>query len=199
MNPANIAGEGAGSSQACAACKYQRRKCSPSCSLAPYFPADRQKDFLNTQKLFGVSNIKKILKNVKQNDKETAMKSMIYQANMRAIHPVGGCCHVIRELESHINFYKAELDFVRRQIAICRAQALQDEIQKLGSCQKLGFDSQQVQVVEDGMVTTWEDQPSLAQKMEMEDLKPHLAAFKERQLQIQFQSKESHLVWLNLF
>ncbi|KAL2529561.1 LOB domain-containing protein [Forsythia ovata] len=112
------------------------------------------------------------------------MKSMIYQANVRAIHPVGGCCHVIRELEGYINFYKEELDFVRRQIA-----TLQDEIQKLGFCQKLGFDDQQVQGVEDGVVTTWEDQPSLAQKMEMEHLKPHLAAFKERQLQNHFNLK----------
>ncbi|CAI9773143.1 unnamed protein product [Fraxinus pennsylvanica] len=140
--------EGTGSLQDCVACKYQRRKCAPNCSLAPYFPADRQKDFLDAQKLFGVSNIKKILKNVKQRKKETAMKTSISQANTRAIHPVQGCCNVIRELDSYIHLYKAELDFALRQIAICGAQALQNEIQKLG------FDNQEVEV---GMTETQED------------------------------------------
>ncbi|CAI9759614.1 unnamed protein product [Fraxinus pennsylvanica] len=186
------AADGTVSAQACAACKYQRRKCAPNCSLAPYFPADRQKDFLNAQKLFGVSNIKKILRNVKQNEKESAMRSIIFQANMRAIHPVGGCFHVIKELESYIHFYKAELDFVLRQIAICRAQALENEIQNMGSYRKLGFDNQEVEGVKIGIVGTWDDQPLLVEKME--DLKPDLGAFKERQVQVQFQSKVSNLV-----
>lgn len=188
---ANSAAEGSTvSSQACAACKYQRRKCAPNCSLAPYFPADRQKDFLNAQKLFGVSNIKKILKNVKQNEKEAATRSIIFQANMRAIHPVGGCCHVIKELESYIQFYKAELDFVLHQIAICRAQALENEIQNMGSYQKLGLDNQEVDGMDIGTMGTWDGQPLLVEKMK--DLKPDLGAFKERQVQVQFQSKVSN-------
>ncbi|KAE9467926.1 hypothetical protein C3L33_00163, partial [Rhododendron williamsianum] len=44
---------------ACAACKYQRRKCAPDCVLAPYFPHHRQRQFLNAHKLFGDEAISK--------------------------------------------------------------------------------------------------------------------------------------------
>ncbi|RVW35523.1 LOB domain-containing protein 27 [Vitis vinifera] len=40
-----------GTSQACAACKYQRRKCSSECPLAPYFPPDQPKMFANAHRL----------------------------------------------------------------------------------------------------------------------------------------------------
>ncbi|RVW52389.1 hypothetical protein CK203_072095 [Vitis vinifera] len=33
-------------SQACAACKYQRRKCKPECPLAPFFPSHDKERFL---------------------------------------------------------------------------------------------------------------------------------------------------------
>ena len=43
--------------RACAACKYQRKKCNPDCVLAPYFPADNPQRFVNFHNLFGVSSI----------------------------------------------------------------------------------------------------------------------------------------------
>ncbi|KAL1810586.1 LOB domain-containing protein 22 [Daucus carota subsp. sativus] len=84
-------------SQACAACKYQRRKCAPDCILAPYFPHLRQRQFLNAHKLFGVSNITKIIRNLEKYDKDEAMRTIIYQADVRASDPVGGCYRIIRE------------------------------------------------------------------------------------------------------
>ncbi|XP_041001372.1 LOB domain-containing protein 22-like [Juglans microcarpa x Juglans regia] len=114
---------GNGTTQACAACRYQRRKCAPDCILAPYFPHDRQKQFLNAHKLFGVSNIIKIIKNLDQPDKDEAMRTIIFQSNVRANDPVGGCCRMIRDLQRLIDYNKAELDIVLHQLAICRAQA----------------------------------------------------------------------------
>ncbi|EEF34965.1 LOB domain-containing protein, putative [Ricinus communis] len=113
--------------QACAACKYQRRKCAPDCILAPYFPHDRQRQFLNAHKLFGVSNITKIIKNLNQPDKDEAMRTIIFQSDVRANDPVGGCYRIIRELQRQIEFHKNELDLVLHQLAICRAQTQQQQ------------------------------------------------------------------------
>ncbi|XP_047160184.1 LOB domain-containing protein 22 [Vigna umbellata] len=114
---------GNSTTQACAACKYQRRKCAPDCILAPYFPHDRQRQFLNAHKLFGVSNITKIIKVVSPRDKDQAMRTIIYQSDMRASDPVGGCYRYIVDLQTQIEYCRAELDLVLQQLAMFRAQA----------------------------------------------------------------------------
>ncbi|XP_022964078.1 protein IAL1-like, partial [Cucurbita moschata] len=109
--------------QACAACKYQRRKCVPDCILAPYFPHHRQRQFLNAHKLFGVSNITKIIKNLDPFQKEEAMRTIIFQSDVRSLDPVGGCYRIIRDLQRQIQYSKAELEIVLHQLAICKHQA----------------------------------------------------------------------------
>lgn len=114
--------------QACAACKYQRRKCASDCVLAPYFPHDRQPQFLNAHRLFGVSNIVKIVGNLKQPEKDHAMRTIIFQSDARAADPVGGCYRIIRDLEQRINLAKAELEIVLHHLALCRAAAQQQVV-----------------------------------------------------------------------
>ncbi|MBA0840416.1 hypothetical protein Goarm_003000 [Gossypium armourianum] len=116
-----------GTTQACAACKYQRRKCAPDCILAPYFPHDRQRQFQNAHKLFGVSNITKIIKNLNPPEKDIAMRTIVFQSDARANDPVGGCYRIIQELQRQIEYSQAELDLVLHQLAICRAQAAQQQ------------------------------------------------------------------------
>ncbi|XP_010272196.1 PREDICTED: LOB domain-containing protein 27-like isoform X2 [Nelumbo nucifera] len=109
-----------GTSQACAACKYQRRKCSQDCPLAPYFPPDQPKMFQNAHRLFGVSNILKILKQLNTSQKMEAMRSIIYQANIRDRFPVHGCCGIICHLQHQIQQAEQELGAVNAQLAIYR-------------------------------------------------------------------------------
>ncbi|KAK4365627.1 hypothetical protein RND71_013507 [Anisodus tanguticus] len=123
-NNKNVLLRVSGAGQACAACKYQRRKCAPDCVLAPYFPHDRQRQFLNAHKLFGVSNITKIIRHLDQPLKDEAMRTIIFQSDVRANDPVGGCYRIIRDLQHHIDYCKAELDIVLHQLAYCRAQAV---------------------------------------------------------------------------
>ncbi|WMV35023.1 hypothetical protein MTR67_028408 [Solanum verrucosum] len=123
-NDKNVLLRVSGAGQACAACKYQRRKCAPDCVLAPYFPHDRQRQFLNAHKLFGVSNITKIIRHLDQPFKDEAMRTIIFQSDVRANDPVGGCYRIIRDLQRHIDYCKAELDIVIHQLAYCRAQAV---------------------------------------------------------------------------
>ncbi|XP_068649162.1 protein LATERAL ORGAN BOUNDARIES-like [Aristolochia californica] len=108
--------------QACAACKYQRRKCTPDCILAPYFPPENQPQFLNAHRLFGVSNILKIIKNLDAVQRSEAMRSIIFQADARARDPVGGCYAIIIDLWRQIQRDTAELDSVMRYLAVYRDQ-----------------------------------------------------------------------------
>ncbi|KAL0424991.1 UNVERIFIED_CONTAM: LOB domain-containing protein 22 [Sesamum radiatum] len=85
----------ASTTQACAACKYQRRKCASDCILAPYFPHARQRQFLNAHRLFGVSNIVTF----DPPAKDHAMRTIIFQSEARATDPVGGCYRIIRDLD----------------------------------------------------------------------------------------------------
>ncbi|KAL5544274.1 hypothetical protein UlMin_008058 [Ulmus minor] len=111
-----------GTSQACAACKYQRRRCTQECPLAPYFPPDQPKLFHNAHKLFGVSNIVKILKNVSPEQKGVAMWSIIYQSNEREKNPVYGCLGRIHQLKYLIWQAEEELQAVLAQLEMCRQQ-----------------------------------------------------------------------------
>ncbi|XP_019463371.1 PREDICTED: LOB domain-containing protein 27-like isoform X2 [Lupinus angustifolius] len=111
-----------GTTQACAACKYQRRKCTSECLLAPYFPADQPKVFLNVHKLFGVSNIVKILKILEPDQKKIAMDSIIIQSNYRSKYPVHGCWEEICRLQYQILWAEEELQAVYQQLETCRQQ-----------------------------------------------------------------------------
>lgn len=109
-----------GTSQACAACKFQRRRCHSECPLAPYFPPDQPKMFQNAHKLFGVSNILKILKNLDADQKTEAMRSIIHQANIRDKYPVHGCWGVICQLRYQIWQAEEELHAVLAQLDMYR-------------------------------------------------------------------------------
>ncbi|GER53528.1 LOB domain-containing protein [Striga asiatica] len=109
--------------QACAACKYRRRKCAPDCILAPYFPHDRQPQFLNAHRLYGVSNIVKIVRQLGPADRDAAMWTIAFESDARAADPAGGLYRVVRDLERRIVLARAELEAVLRHLAACRAAA----------------------------------------------------------------------------
>ncbi|MCO5598011.1 hypothetical protein L7F22_052100 [Adiantum nelumboides] len=104
------------STQACAACKYQRRKCAPDCPLAPYFPPDHPKQFLNVHRLFGVSNVLRILRQVSPSLKADAIKSIVYEADAWERDPVHGCLGLISLLRNQVEDLQLELARARSQI-----------------------------------------------------------------------------------
>ncbi|CAA0823402.1 LOB domain-containing protein 27 [Striga hermonthica] len=112
-----------GSTPACAVCKYQRRRCSPNCPLAPYFPANQPKMFQNVHRLFGVSNITKILESLDDPiHKDDAMKSIIFEAEMRHNFPVQGCCVILSQLRFQLQCALEELHHLNSKIADCKEQ-----------------------------------------------------------------------------
>ncbi|KAG1347550.1 LOB domain-containing protein 22-like [Cocos nucifera] len=118
-----------GTSQACAACKYQRRRCSADCLLAPYFPPDQPKQFQNAHRLFGVSNIVKILNKLEPPQKTEAMRSIIYEANVRDRYPVHGCLGLIFTLHLQIQHTQLELDAINAQLSPYRHHHQSSQLQ----------------------------------------------------------------------
>ncbi|KAK4415687.1 LOB domain-containing protein 27 [Sesamum alatum] len=109
MNEMNPAG-------ACAACKYQRKRCDESCVLGRYFPLERAEDFENVQRLFGFQNAVKILNSVEENEREKTVKSLILEARLRRQNPVHGPVAVERRLRAEVEKVKKELDMVTKEL-----------------------------------------------------------------------------------
>ncbi|XP_027368343.1 LOB domain-containing protein 22-like [Abrus precatorius] len=107
---------------ACAACRFQRRRCGTHCILSSYFPNDRQDQFINAHRLFGVGRITNMLKTLDPQNRDAAASAIIYESDMRAIDPVGGCHRVIQQLQSQIESTEAELHLVRQNLAFFKAQ-----------------------------------------------------------------------------
>lgn len=107
---------------ACASCKHQRKKCDQSCELAPFFPASRNGEFQNAQRLYGVSNIQKIIASVEPHRRHDAAESILIEANARRSDPVNGSLSISRYIESQILFYQNQLNLVNQHLAFFRRQ-----------------------------------------------------------------------------
>ncbi|XP_048434770.1 LOB domain-containing protein 22-like [Pyrus x bretschneideri] len=100
-------------SKACAACKYQRRKCNQTCELAAYFPASRFVEFVNAQHMFGMSNIEKIIATVEPEQRPAAAETILFEGNIWRNNPSVGCLGVTRFVLERVDFYEKELEFPR--------------------------------------------------------------------------------------
>jgi len=96
---------------ACAACKHQRKKCSENCILAPYFPSNRSREFHAVHKVFGVSNITKLVKNAREDDRRRVVDSLTWEACCRQRDPIHG---PYGEYTKVYNEYKKVLDELKR-------------------------------------------------------------------------------------
>lgn len=94
----------------CAACKFLRRKCLPGCIFAPYFPPEEPQKFMNVHKIFGASNVTKLLNEILPHQREDAVNSMAYEAEARVKDPVYGCVGAISFLQRQVQRLQKELD-----------------------------------------------------------------------------------------
>ncbi|KAI3454606.1 hypothetical protein Pfo_011269 [Paulownia fortunei] len=117
-----------GTGQACAACKFQRRRCTPECLLAPFFPADQPKMFQNVHRVFGVKHVQNLLKELHPDQKVMAIKSIKFHAAMRDKHPVYGCLAEIQQLTYQIQLAEEELQAVLQHVASYRQLHHQQEM-----------------------------------------------------------------------
>ncbi|KAI3695887.1 hypothetical protein L1987_78890 [Smallanthus sonchifolius] len=93
----------------CAACKILRRRCIEKCMLAPYFPPTDPHKFTIAHRVFGASNIIKLLQELPEARRADAVSSIVYEANARLRDPVYGCAGTICQLQKQVNELQAEL------------------------------------------------------------------------------------------
>ncbi|XP_047312775.1 LOB domain-containing protein 36-like [Impatiens glandulifera] len=105
------------SNSPCAACKFLRRKCMPECVFAPYFPPDNPQKFSNVHKVFGASNVSKILNDLSPNNREDAVSSLAFEAEFRLRDPVYGCVGLISSLQKRISQIQQNLHVAKKELA----------------------------------------------------------------------------------
>ncbi|KAJ7520965.1 hypothetical protein O6H91_19G032600 [Diphasiastrum complanatum] len=100
----------------CAACKLLRRRCAKDCVFAPYFPPDEPKKFSYVHKVFGASNVSKMLQDLPVNQRGDAVSSMVYEANARVRDPVYGCVGAISSLQQQVAHLHTQLAVAQAEI-----------------------------------------------------------------------------------
>ncbi|RLN40737.1 LOB domain-containing protein 1 [Panicum miliaceum] len=105
----------------CAACKILRRRCADGCVLAPYFPPTEPAKFTTAHRVFGASNIIKLLQDLPESSRADAVSSMVYEAEARLRDPVYGCAGAVCRLQKQANELKVQL--ARAQADLLNAQA----------------------------------------------------------------------------
>lgn len=100
----------------CAACKLLRRRCAQECPFSPYFSPHEPQKFACVHKVFGASNVSKMLLEVPQSQRADTANSLVYEANARIRDPVYGCMGVISTLQQEAQRLQAELNAVRSEI-----------------------------------------------------------------------------------
>ncbi|GKE15359.1 LOB domain-containing protein 24-like protein [Tanacetum coccineum] len=68
----------------CAVCKYFRRRCPPECIFAPYFPANNPQRFAYVHRLYGASNVGKMLEELPVHLRGDAMEALCYEAKSQS-------------------------------------------------------------------------------------------------------------------
>ncbi|KAE8699665.1 LOB domain-containing protein 6 [Hibiscus syriacus] len=100
----------------CAACKFLRRKCMADCTFAPYFPPEEPQKFFNVHKIFGASNVSKLINEVAPHQRQDAINSLAYEAEARLKDPVYGCVGAISVLQRQVMRLQRELDTIRADL-----------------------------------------------------------------------------------
>ncbi|GKU87912.1 hypothetical protein SLEP1_g2239 [Rubroshorea leprosula] len=112
--------------QPCAACRTLRRRCDENCILGPYFPSDEIEKFASVHKIFGASNVIKMIQMVEETKREDTVKALVYEATARLRDPVYGTTRTIFHLQKMAEELKTQLDSTRAKVFELQQQ--KDEI-----------------------------------------------------------------------
>ncbi|XP_010542672.1 PREDICTED: LOB domain-containing protein 12-like [Tarenaya hassleriana] len=108
---------GSSGSSPCASCKLLRRRCAKDCIFAPYFPPDDPHKFAIVHKVFGASNVSKMLQELPIHQRADAVNSLVFEANARVRDPVYGCVGAISYLQDQVSQ-------LQMQLAVAQAEVL---------------------------------------------------------------------------
>ncbi|KAI3458499.1 hypothetical protein Pfo_015162 [Paulownia fortunei] len=111
-----------GGNSPCASCKLLRRRCAKDCVFAPYFPSDDPHKFAIVHKVFGASNVSKMLQELPVQQRADAVSSLVYEANARARDPVYGCVGAISYLQNQVSQLQMQLAVAQAEILCIQMQ-----------------------------------------------------------------------------
>ncbi|XP_052171006.1 LOB domain-containing protein 18-like isoform X2 [Diospyros lotus] len=104
---------GGGGGGPCGACKFLRRKCVAGCIFAPYFDSEQgAAHFAAVHKVFGASNVSKLLQQIPVSRRPEAVVTICYEAQARLRDPIYGCVAQIFTLQQ-----QAELSYLQAHLA----------------------------------------------------------------------------------
>ncbi|KAM1033145.1 hypothetical protein TB2_036170 [Malus domestica] len=127
MGSSSSAGELMACRHACAACRHQRKRCEDDCVMAPYF-TNKDEDFKAVHKIFGVSNMTKLLKQLDdQNHRGTAVQSFMWEAYIWKQDPVNGPLGMYRKLERENELLRNALNEEQKALALAFAASTMEE------------------------------------------------------------------------
>eukprot|EP00897_Mesotaenium_endlicherianum_P003911 jgi/Mesen1/3548/ME000199S02703 len=103
-------------SSPCAACKLLRRRCAKECLFAPYFPNDEPNRFANVHRVFGASNVAKMLQDLPEYQRSDAASSLAYEADARVRDPIYGCVAAISALQQQVGTLQNQLAMAQQEV-----------------------------------------------------------------------------------
>ncbi|CAM8917504.1 unnamed protein product [Rhodiola kirilowii] len=107
-----------GPGSSCGACKFLRRKCTRECVFAPYFSYEEAAaHFAAVHKVFGASNVSKMLLHIPVDYRTEAAVTISYEALARMTDPVFGCVAHIFALHQQIANLQEEIELLGSQLA----------------------------------------------------------------------------------
>ncbi|WJX64201.1 LOB domain-containing protein 12 [Trifolium repens] len=111
-----------GGNSPCASCKLLRRRCAKDCTFAPYFPSHEPQKFAIVHKVFGASNVSKMLQELPIHQRADAVSSLVYEANARVRDPVYGCVGAISYLQNQVSELQMQLAVAQAEILCIQMQ-----------------------------------------------------------------------------
>ncbi|XP_047939135.1 LOB domain-containing protein 24-like [Salvia hispanica] len=113
-------------SSRCAACKHLRRRCPSDCIFAPYFPSNNPSRFAYVHKIYGASNVGKILQDLPVSCRGQAAETLYYEAYCRIKDPVYGCAGMVSVLHQQLNVAECQLATIKAEVAALQPAYLSD-------------------------------------------------------------------------
>ncbi|KAH7545198.1 hypothetical protein FEM48_Zijuj01G0068400 [Ziziphus jujuba var. spinosa] len=93
------------------------QKCTQECVFAPYFPPDQPQKFANVHRVYGASNVGKLLNKLNTVHREDAVTSLAYEAEARLRDPVYGCVGFISILQNRLRQVQSDLYAAKKELA----------------------------------------------------------------------------------
>ncbi|XP_021284653.1 LOB domain-containing protein 24-like isoform X2 [Herrania umbratica] len=115
----------------CSACRYLRRRCPPDCIFSPYFPSNNPQRFVSIHRIYGASNVAKLLQQLPTHLRAEAADSLYFEAQCRVEDPVYGCVGLIFLLQQQLHNAESQLAKTQAEIAVLKSQAQHPQTQQV--------------------------------------------------------------------